>query len=77
MGLAFPAFQGVLERSKKVQAKNDLTQLSNAVTAYYTEYGKYPLPAASQGKEEDYTYSYDGSDSPPNSDLIKILQNRF
>ena len=74
-GFAFPAFTSVLERSKKVQAKNDLTQLSTAVNAYYTEYGKYPLPAASQGFEEDYTYSYDGSDSPPNSNLIKILQN--
>ncbi len=43
VGLAFPAFQGVLERAKKVQAKNDLTQIVTAVNAFYTEYGKYPL----------------------------------
>lgn len=74
-GLAFPAYQGVTERAKKVQAKNDLTQLANATNAYYTEYGKYPLPSSSQGFGEDFTYSYDGTGSPPNSDLIKILQS--
>src|SRR5213082_448269 len=42
-GLTFPAFQGVLERAKKVQAKNDLTQIVTAVNAFYTEYGKYPV----------------------------------
>jgi prepilin-type N-terminal cleavage/methylation domain-containing protein len=39
----FPAFQGVLARAKKVQAKNDLTQIVTAVNAFYTEYGKYPI----------------------------------
>lgn len=42
-GLLFPAVQSVLERAKKVQAKNDLTQIVTAVNAYYTEYGKYPI----------------------------------
>src|SRR5213595_1976392 len=42
VGLAFPVFQGVLERAKKVQAKNDLTQIVTAVNAFYTEYGRYP-----------------------------------
>src|SRR5437870_10170398 len=46
IGFAFPAFQGVLERAKKVQAKNDLTQIVTAVNAFYTEYGKYPLVTA-------------------------------
>ena len=27
LGLAFPVFQGVLDRAKKVQAKNDVTQI--------------------------------------------------
>jgi prepilin-type N-terminal cleavage/methylation domain-containing protein len=45
MGLAFPAFQGVQNAAKKTQAKNDVTQLVTAVNAFYTEYGKYPLPA--------------------------------
>jgi prepilin-type N-terminal cleavage/methylation domain-containing protein len=43
LGLVFPVFQGVPERAKKVQAKNDLTQVVTAVNAYYTEYGKYPV----------------------------------
>ncbi|HST29893.1 MAG TPA: prepilin-type N-terminal cleavage/methylation domain-containing protein [Chthoniobacterales bacterium] len=42
-GLLFPAVQSILDRAKKVQAKNDLTQIVTAVTAFYTEYGKYPL----------------------------------
>src|ERR1700730_17624425 len=46
LGFLFPAFQGVQDRARKVQAKNDLTQIATAVNAYYTEYGKYPLVAA-------------------------------
>ena len=45
MGLAFPVFQGIQNQAKKVQAKNDLMQIVTAVNAFYTEYGKYPLPA--------------------------------
>jgi prepilin-type N-terminal cleavage/methylation domain-containing protein len=51
VAFAFPAFQGVLERAKKVQAKNDLTQIVTAVNAFYTEYGKYPTTQTS-----DYIY---------------------
>ena len=43
LGLAFPVFQGVLERAKKMEAKNDVTQIVTAINAFYTEYGKYPL----------------------------------
>src|SRR5713101_1845697 len=46
VGFSFPAFQGVLERAKKVQAKNDVTQIVTAVNAFYTDYGKYPLVTA-------------------------------
>jgi prepilin-type N-terminal cleavage/methylation domain-containing protein len=45
MGLAFPVFQSIQNQAKKTQAKNDLTQIVTAVNAFYTEYGKYPLPA--------------------------------
>jgi prepilin-type N-terminal cleavage/methylation domain-containing protein len=48
-GLLFPAVQSVLDRAKKVQAKNDLTQIVTAVNAFYTEYGKYPLPSGASG----------------------------
>ncbi len=74
MGLLFPAFKGVQDQAKRTQAKNDLSQLVTAVNAYYTEYGKYPLPAASQGFNEDFTYSYDGTGTPSNQDVMKILQ---
>jgi type II secretory pathway pseudopilin PulG len=43
IGLFFPAFSAVQNQARKTQAKNDLTQIVNAVNAYYTEYGKYPL----------------------------------
>jgi prepilin-type N-terminal cleavage/methylation domain-containing protein len=43
IGLLFPAFKGVQNQAKQTQVKNDLTQIVNAVNAYYTDYGKYPL----------------------------------
>jgi len=45
-GLLYPAYQAVQSQAKRTQAKNDLTQIVNAVNAYYTEYGKYPLATA-------------------------------
>jgi prepilin-type N-terminal cleavage/methylation domain-containing protein len=47
VGLLFPAFKAVQNQARQTQAKNDLTQIVNAVNAFYTEYGKYPLAAAS------------------------------
>jgi prepilin-type N-terminal cleavage/methylation domain-containing protein len=43
MGVAVPSLFSVYERARKTQAKNDLTQIVNAVNAFYTDYGKYPL----------------------------------
>ena len=40
IGLFFPAFSAVQNQARKAQAKNDLTQIVNAVNAYYTEYGQ-------------------------------------
>src|SRR5204863_9531191 len=47
LGLLFSVGPGVLDLAKKVQAKNDLTQIVTAVNAFYTEYGRYPTNAAS------------------------------
>src|SRR5882672_3325602 len=58
IGLAFPSFQGVQNRAKKVQAKNDLTQIVTAVNAFYTEYGRYPTNATS-----DVTFGSGGTKS--------------
>jgi prepilin-type N-terminal cleavage/methylation domain-containing protein len=65
IGLLFPAFKAVLNQARQTQAKNDLTQIVNAVNAFYTEYGKYPLVTA------DTTY---GSTTIPNSDLMYTLR---
>src|SRR3954465_3753031 len=48
-GLSFPVYQSVQNSAKKTQAKNDVTQIVTAVNAFYTEYGKYPLPAGASG----------------------------
>ena len=58
MGLLVPSLFSVYERARKTQAKNDLTQIVTAVNAFYTEYGKYPLPA---GTTTDTTYGPGGT----------------
>ena len=60
-GIAFPVIIGVLERARKTQAKNDLTQIVTAVNGYYTEYGKYPVAT-------------DDSTLPSNADLFFTLR---
>ncbi len=67
VGLLFPAFKAVQNQARQTQAKNDLTQIVNAVNAFYTDYGKYPLPA---GITTDTTY---GS-ATPNSNVIYTLR---
>jgi prepilin-type N-terminal cleavage/methylation domain-containing protein len=56
VGLLFPAFKAVQNQAKQTQAKNDLTQIVNAVNAFYTEYGKYPISVTS-----DVTFGPGGS----------------
>ncbi len=51
MGLLFPAFKGVQDQAKQTQAKNDLTQVVTAVNAFYTEYGRYPVPGSPGGPD--------------------------
>jgi len=65
IGLLFPAFSAVQNQAKRTQAKNDLTQIVNAVNAYYTEYGKYPLVTA------DTIY---GAGGTLNADLFYTLR---
>jgi prepilin-type N-terminal cleavage/methylation domain-containing protein len=64
VGLLFPAFKAVQNQARQTQAKNDLTQIVNAVNAFYTDYGKYPLVSG------DATY---GS-TTANSDLFYTLR---
>src|SRR5438477_7761917 len=72
MGFAFPVFQSIQNQAKKTQAKNDVTQIVTAVNAFYTEYGKYPLPSGTTG---DFIYGPGGSSSPPsNAELFYTLR---
>jgi prepilin-type N-terminal cleavage/methylation domain-containing protein len=65
IGLLFPAFRAVQNQAKQTQAKNDLTQIVNAVNAYYTDYGRYPLVTA------DLIY---GPAANPNNALFNELR---
>ena len=68
MGLLFPAFKGVQDQAKKTQAKNDLLQIVNAVNAFYTEYGTYPIIFNSS----DFTF--DGLNGNTNDKLFNELR---
>lgn len=70
LGLLFPAFQGVQNQAKKTQAKNDLTQIITAVNAFYTEYGKYPLPTSASGD----AYTYGGTNGNSSKGLCDALR---
>jgi prepilin-type N-terminal cleavage/methylation domain-containing protein len=70
-GLTFPVVQGVLERAKKVQAKNDLIQIVTAVSAFYTEYGKYPVPSGASGDG----YQSGGTTGTTGKDVLNPLRN--
>lgn len=65
IGLLFPAFRAVQNQAKQTQAKNDVTQIVNAVNAYYTDYGRYPLVTA------DTIY---GPAANPNNTLFNELR---
>ncbi len=73
MGLAFPVFQGVQDRARKVQAKNDLMQIVTAVNAYYTDYGVYPLNSGNNGGGADTVYG-DPNGAYSSADLFDVLR---
>jgi prepilin-type N-terminal cleavage/methylation domain-containing protein len=68
VGLLFPAFKAVQNQARQTQAKNDLTQIVNAVNAFYTDYGKYPIPGTI-----DITYGPGGS---PNTNQALFTELR-
>ena len=39
------AATGIFDRARRTQAKNDVIQIATAVNAFYTEYGRYPVPS--------------------------------
>jgi type II secretory pathway pseudopilin PulG len=70
-GLVMTGASSLIDRARKVQAKNDVTQIVNAVNAYYTEYGKYPMVDANQGT--DTMYGRSGA-APGNEDICYVLR---
>lgn len=64
--LLFPAADAAFEMARKTQAKNDVTQIANAVTQYVTEYGKLPTGSTS-------TSASDVERSSDTDQLMKIL----
>src|SRR5947209_8346072 len=72
MGLLFPAFRGVQDQAKKTQAKNDLMQIVNAVTACYTEYGQYPCGSQGGGDANDFFGGDDAAQAKLFTDLRGI-----
>lgn len=61
-GLLFPAMGAVRTMARKTSAKNDVTQIVNAVKMFYTEYGRYPLPAG------------EGTFTDGNGTLLEVLR---
>jgi prepilin-type N-terminal cleavage/methylation domain-containing protein len=60
VGLLFPAFKAVQNQARSTQAKNDLTQIVNAVNAFYTDYGKYPTPSGAAAGDCAFTWTVPG-----------------
>jgi prepilin-type N-terminal cleavage/methylation domain-containing protein len=69
IGLLFPAFKAVQNQARQTQAKNDLTQIVNAVNAFYTDYGKYPITTSGA----DVVYGLGGGGGANNA-LFNELQ---
>ena len=71
-GLSFTGIQGAMLSAKKLQAKNDMAQIANAVQFYYTEYGKYPSGAATPSGNDTVFGNAIGSSG--NNKIISILR---
>ena len=71
--LASLTFSGVgtaLLSAKKVQARNDMSQITIGVTSYYTEYGRYPIDSTTVTTDKNAVYGA-GND---NSAVINVLR---
>ena len=58
MGLLFPVFKSVKESARKTQARSQIAQIITATTAYYQEYGVYPI-----NQDQLYGGGANGSDT--------------
>lgn len=54
-GLMFPAATGALRKAEEANAQNTAYNLKNAISAYYTEYRKYPVDSNTDEGETLYS----------------------
>ena len=52
-GLMFPAASGALRRAEKTNAQNTAYNLKNAISAYFTEYRKYPVESGMTNETDE------------------------
>jgi len=64
----------MIDRARKVQAKNDVTGIVNSVNAYYTDYGKYPVDPNITISNNDVEYGNPDSPSHSNSEVMNVLR---
>jgi len=69
IGISVPAYQGVQDRARKLQAKNDAAQMIIAVNAFYTEYGVYPSTYQPE-------MTYDSLNNNTNDKLFDALRGK-
>ena len=74
-GLLLPVTQKVLENSKKVSAKSTETLIIQAVNAFKTDYGQYPVPTNAPTTTTPVDTTYGLSAGNPNQPLFDILRN--
>lgn len=68
--LSFPALKGVMESARKAQAKNDMSQIANAVKLFYTEYGRYPIDSDTMTEDKNAVFGLTNN----NSQLFNVLR---
>lgn len=52
-GLMYPATTGALRRAERTHAENTAYNLKNAISAYFTEYRKYPVRSDDNNEESE------------------------
>ena len=70
-GLSLSSIGAVQTTAKKVQAKNDMVQLSTAIKSYYVDYGRYPIPSDQAATAADIAF---GTSARSNNILVNILR---
>jgi len=69
-GLSMAGITSAMLAAKKVQVRNDMSQIALGITSYYTEYGRYPVAStATTDQLTIYGFSTSGNDQ-----IINVLR---